>query len=138
MTGISAANAGAAMPNKATDPTATNKNFFFVFSPSPSLFDLSEAIDAPATASNVAVELRLISKFRLDGRRFDAEIVCPDGNFRFFKYGQFSSMAEGWPVAAAHEPTGETFRTSGNGADYGELRRFPTRENALRFLSANE
>ena len=50
----------------------------------------------------------------------------------------FSSMAEGWPVAAAHEPTGETFRTSGNGADYGELRRFPTRENALRFLSANE
>ena len=31
-------------------------------SPSPSLLDLSEAIDALATADNVVVELRLISK----------------------------------------------------------------------------
>jgi hypothetical protein len=28
--------------------------------------------------------------------------------------------------------------TAGHDADYGEIRRFPTRENALRFLSANE
>jgi hypothetical protein len=44
-------------------------------SPSLSLLDLSEAIDALATADNVVVELRLILKFHLNGRRFDTDIL---------------------------------------------------------------
>jgi hypothetical protein len=58
---------------------------------------------------------------------------------------KFSSMAERWPVAARMSrqvklfgPRAMSPETAGHDADYGEIRRFPTRENALRFLSANE
>jgi hypothetical protein len=37
------------MPNKTADPTLADRNFFIAFSP-PSLLDLSELIDALATA----------------------------------------------------------------------------------------
>jgi hypothetical protein len=74
------------MPN-ATKATVAKKNFFIAFLHL-RRFDLSEAIDAFATADNDVVDLRFDFKFHLICRRFDADILCLKYNCRFLNYDQ--------------------------------------------------
>jgi hypothetical protein len=77
LTGISAADAGAATP-KAIGQTIANKSFFIAFLHPPPLH---------SRPLKCCCEIALASNFHLKRKRFTAQVVYQNGHYRVFKNG---------------------------------------------------